>query len=299
MTSSKHRFVGTVGELCKETFGGVAQCALGYGSSLHYSDQSHPYKEDQTGTYKGQCVWRLQNNSNPGALLCGADVEDPTHDPEEDEPEADTVVQKEGWLGALIGMPDVAAEAEGRGEESGRRPETLADMVPEHMYPDHNVFKCEHPDCVRDAREATAQASEGKPQLGTPEAAERLVRALAEESGAYAWGPEKDKDMRLLDEDSVGPLAAWQKAIRALESVDGEVLHGPWPVRRFKMPDGSGSPAFKRTVEALETLGMDYTVQVWRPDGAEYCLALVTWDWANGIGTEAVCDELAAMYDES
>jgi hypothetical protein len=151
-----------------------------------------------------------------------------------------------------------------------------------------------------DAEAAEAGGGRGRPESladvgDTP--TDRLMTALAEEAGQYAWG--KEHKMRILGLE----VAPWEQAIAALEGEDGEVRHGPWPVRRFRLPDGAGvglsGSSYENVCNSLDVLEEDYTTQIWRPAGAEYRLALVTWGWANGLGFEAICDELALRFDDA
>ena len=263
---ARHRFVGKVGALCEERFGGAGKCALSYGASMHYNDQDHPYHDGGKG---GECQWVLQNvpeGSGRPEYCCG-DKGDPIHHHTPvDVSVADTakieveLPSVEDWQQALVGMPDVAAEA---------RAESLDEAATRIM----------------------EQASSD---------ADKIMTALAEEAGAYAWNAQRpEAGGPELAADGY-PAEQWARAVCWLETEDVELTYGPWPVRKFLLWDNDTAQDANllAVLRHLNDLDQTYALVVTRPVDAPYRVALLTWDWARGLMVDAICDELAARYGE-
>ncbi len=109
---------------------------------------------------------------------------------------------------------------------------------------------------------------------------------------------------------SSGPLktkeaagkAEWELAVQWIKMPAAPLLYGPWPLRKFILPDLpshtrlSDFDRLEQTTDALETLERDYSLTVIRPEGEPFRVAWLTWDWAYGLTYETACDELAAMF---
>jgi hypothetical protein len=84
---NRHRFEGTVGELCGWRASGAVSgeagvgrfCGLNYSASLHYNDDDHPFDAGEEGSSVA-CLWRLQNvPAGMEALFCLRDSIDSVH----------------------------------------------------------------------------------------------------------------------------------------------------------------------------------------------------------------------------
>jgi hypothetical protein len=118
--------------------------------------------------------------------------------------------------------------------------------------------------------------------------------ALSAGSGDYAWFNPEESVVESVETEV-------DRAVRWLESPEVELGYGPWPVRKFILPDAAAEPNYRMRacIEALERLEKDYCLTVARPDGAGWRVALLTWDWAYGLSLETVCDELVVRYEPS
>lgn len=266
--TQRHRYVQGPNGLCAETFGSEVACRLGFGASVHYSDSAHPYRRlAREGAV--ECTWLLQESSSAPFDVCGLMSDDPVH-----------VLE---WSSALVGMPDVAAEAEGRGEESGRRAENLEQA--EAAAAAQRTLPEELADALK--KEAGDYAWFPPRKVGTPEGAQALRTALAEGELKLEGAPE------------------WQRAIEWLMHDDLELVYGPWPVRKFVLRDAVDHEhtGLRVVTQALNALEQMYNVHVWRPyDEAgnmrSWRIALVTWGgFLDCRSIETVCDDLASAYD--
>lgn len=260
--TSRHRFVGRVGELCVARFGGVAACALGYGASWHFNDQDHPYTPSNFEA--GTCGWQLQNvsvDSSGQVLYCGMEREAGEHKAAGDlasSPEPVTVTME---------YPVAEPPTEKLPLDLGTR-----DMATSRVRP---------PD---------EDAVEGTP-FGFGHAEARAFRAAIEASEGL-FGASNDHEGVLPEEPE------WRLAVRWLESAGVELSYGPWPVRKYVLRDMAGErhADMRMCLESLEALEKEYVVSVERSKGSCCRVALVTWDWALGLSVEDVCDELATVY---
>lgn len=89
-------------------------------------------------------------------------------------------------------------------------------------------------------------------------------------------------------------------AVAQLTDMEVSLPYGPWPVRKFMLADTEDAHDERMEMglyaEALDTLGQDYSVWVFRPAGRPWRFALVTWDWCLGLTLETAADELVAFY---
>jgi hypothetical protein len=281
----RHRFLLGNQQLCRESFGGMAQCLLPLeNESMHYADDQHPYQGDGNR----ECSWALQA-VGAQAITCGADREDQVHQ----------IPEPPLW--------------------DSREPVTV------HMeYPVEEM-----PTRVMADRPMPTYGGDSPEGVGILDTEQRA--ALEREADAYRWKlkqgaapPENPWDGNLHDDEqqpgdeamarleaavqnlpdvnSGDPQPEWSKACEYLESEDIGLLYGPWPVRKFAlddMPQAMGQdqyPAYWECLGALGTLGMDYDLSVWRPDGMPWRFAVVTWGSMLGLSIPAVCDELAVQY---
>jgi hypothetical protein len=114
--------------------------------------------------------------------------------------------------------------------------------------------------------------------------------------------PRLKDSLGLAPQNTADEQPEWSRAADYLRAPSGALLYGPWPMRKFILPDMPGisrpsdSSALERLQKSLEALETDYCLTVTRAKGAAYRVAWLTWDWAYGYTLEVACDELAAMY---
>lgn len=133
------------------------------------------------------------------------------------------------------------------------------------------------------------------------------------EAQQYRWTtggavPAKEPEpMQMPPVNTGDPQPEWSRAIEWLRAPGVGLTYGPWPMRKFILPDlGSGQRAgaltdtdygaYEAAMVALDALEVDYCLTVRRVPGAAWREAWLTWDWAYGYTVEVACDELAAHY---
>lgn len=217
----RHRHHGPIERTClleDKTVPYPAPCGQPYAHPVHYADAAHPYANAD-----GVCGWLLQETGSQ--VWCGKYIEDAVHH----EPSAEqTVVLRMG------SSADAPAEDGGSGGEPWAfvprtvfDPERmLAEEPPVHMSPDHNLFQCEHPDCVRDAKAAQREEDLGQ-------------RPVNEAPGS------------------------WEAQTAHELEVGGEVTVGPWPVRQYHFDDATGRAACWAQCAALADTGEVFFLEVW------------------------------------
>jgi len=129
----------------------------------------------------------------------------------------------------------------------------------------------------------------------------QLKDALKMDADEYAWFPGGEQpleaqkpgpDMTVGAAPDVPLGSEAERAVAWLEAADIELTYGPWPVRKFLIPDNGSSLRLGQALSALDGLEQDYSLVVSRPAGAGWRVALLTWGWALGMPLETVCAEL-------
>lgn len=268
----RHRFVGRVGDPCGEMFGGVARCALSFGASFHYGDMQHPFQGE--ADRPGVCAWVLQNTGHEQhmTMTCGQPSEASVH----------TLAEEVFGAPPTVVLPVSANVGESNSNSIGNK-----EWGKGHVYPpDEDAVGTRVLEIVR------------------PGSVAPNLEGLAREAQDYAWqSPEAVRSAMAEEPGDTQP--EWSRACQWLREEGVGLVYGPWPVRKFYLPDmpsagdAGDEHLYGETLASLDALGTDYVVQVWRPDGRSWRLALVTWDWAYGLGIEVICDEMASLYDRS
>lgn len=240
---NRHRFVGKVGEGCLEFGSREERCGQEYSAAVHYTDTDHPYTvridEDEV------CSWSMQ--AVPGDMFCGWIREADVHRCDR---ASDTLVMQTPVAEPPFPEGRVYGSSADAPAEDGVPWAFTPRTVFKHMLTDHNLFKCPHPDCVRDSQEARSAA-------------------LAVDEG----------------EDPVSPA---QRAAELL--AQGQVLAwGPWPVRQFYWGSGEAASAASELVRALADLGMPFLLETWYLD-PQTQLARLTWAELLGLGGAEVVE---------
>ena len=90
----------------------------------------------------------------------------------------------------------------------------------------------------------------------------------------------------------------WELACQELRSPHGEVLDGPWPWRKFVLPDGSTGGVLVGFLRTLIHIGEEFAVTAYRAhsgDGSfalEYRVVLVTWGAYLDLREDEVLDRM-------
>lgn len=207
-----------------------------------------------------ECGWVMQNTGSPLILTCGQEQDAPAH------------LHPPEYVGTEV--PVINGTSTPYGQARVTPPDEAAVARGEAgpvLAPQLNRAAQEFVDGVSEASRLLRQ------EWQTRTAADNLREMMKEEA------------------------SEWERAVAWLRDEKVGLVYGPWPVRKFLLPDKAvGDRALYRDqVDALDTLDEDYEVRVWRPEGAPWRFALLTWGTWYGLELEALCDELAAQYDRS
>ncbi len=285
--TNRHRYVGAdLSMPCEENFGGSALCVLPFASEWHFNDDDHPYQEHQE--YPGECGWSLHGKEWAGRH-CAGSKEDNMHSPD-DEPTAGSSV--------TVTMEYPAQEL------------PAASWTPPPGWKESRVYPPGDSDTsvLRTIGDVPVDPA-----------------SLAKEAAEYRWEKPEERytaSGRKINPDGTLPpergsvsepvntadeMPEWARAVAWLRMEGVGLTYGPWPMRKYVLPDLAAEEvegsldrthygSFERVMVALDALEIDYSLLVYRPKGAGYRVAWLTWDWAYGYTLEVACDELAVMY---
>lgn len=289
--TQRHRYRGPDGGLCGERFGGVATCNVPLRSEWHWQNDDHPWSG---GGPEDECSWVMQGVAQ--WAVCGRLPGDDVHSRPQDVSftEPVTLVMQYPRQEVAPAVPLYGGDSpEGAGE--------AMDMpLPPPPFPSREQLEKEAQQYAwRNGDTVTGPiiGTEGRSLL---EQAQALRGQMHQERLAQK-GYKEPEGIKIVPVRS--EPEEWELAVRWLETEGVGLVYGPWPVRKFLLPDmpevgdtGDHRRDMRRLLEALDVLEVDYVVSVYRPEEAGGRVAVVTWDWALGMGLEAVCDELSIRY---
>jgi len=288
----RHRFGGyTLSDACgsAEGFSGENVCMEPYGRAVHYSDADHPFAPG--AEFPMECSWHLQEGAASG--VCCGDLGSPVHEASAVDQVISvglgSVVRAAWHASKAIRPPDEDADA--------RISEATLDKLAAEVLGDQGLPRARASAPVGERAGAHDQAharTSERAGSGVYESASVGERTSTREDGITGKG-----DGSAVDGGSSVRMA-WQDAVEALGFSVGQVLSGPWPVRKFIV--GNKYEWHDNVEELLRSLGQvgeTFSVESWIVPGTLERCVLVTWGGWYGLGLEALADEIAAAYDRA